>query len=85
MFELLFLGMILIMGGLLILKVLFLLLGLIFTGVGFFLKIILTVVFCVIFFPLAATVLGVVFSGGFFIVLMILIGLGALVGEKNPG
>jgi len=83
MFELMILAFVLIFGGVFILKVLFFLLGLVFTGVGFFLKVILTVVFGVLLFPIGAAVLGVLFSSGFFFVLVVLMGIGALLGERK--
>ena len=85
MFELLFIAFLLLFGGLFILKALFFLLGMIFAGVGVLLKVILAVVFGVIFFPVGAAVLGVVFSGGFLVFLLIATALGALFSDRNRG
>lgn len=79
MFELIFLAFLFIFGGIFILKFLFFFLGLIFSGIGLFIKIILTIVFAVLLFPLGATLLGVLFSGGFILLLLGFISIGALV------
>ncbi len=79
MFELLFLGFVFVLGGVLLLKSFFFILGLIFTSVGFAVKIIFTVLFGVILLPL-----GTLFSAGFFITVLVLIGLGALIRERKP-
>jgi hypothetical protein len=84
MFELLFLAFLFIFGGIFILKFLFFFLGLLFSGIGLFIKIILTVVVAVLLFSLGATLLGatllgVLFSGGFILLLLGFISIGALV------
>jgi hypothetical protein len=84
MFELLFCGLVIFMGGMLILKVLFFLLGLIFAGLGFFIKILLAAVCCILLFPVGVLVLGTVFSGGFLVFVLGAVGLAALMSEKKP-
>ncbi len=79
MFELLFLALIVITGGVLMLKVLFFLLGLVFTSVGFFLKILVTGIFGLLLLPL-----GALFSGGFLFIIAAFIALGALIRERAP-
>ena len=79
MFELFFLGVLVIGGAVFLLKLLFSLLGLVFAGVGIVLKMVLT-----LFFGLFLLPLGAVFSGGFFITVLVLLGLGLLIREKKP-
>lgn len=79
MFELAFLAFLFIFGGIFILKFLFFFLGLLFSGIGLFIKIILTVVVGVLLFPVGATLLGVIFSGGFILLLLGFISVGALI------
>jgi len=83
MIELTFLALLVIFTGIFILKFLFFILGLIFTSVGLFLKVILTLVFGLILFPLGTAALGVLFSGGFIVFLLIFMGFGALISEKK--
>lgn len=79
MFEIVFLAFLLICGGLFVLKCLFFLIGLLFSGIGLFIKVILTVIVAVLLFPVGATVLGVLFSGGLIVLLLGIITVGALV------
>lgn len=79
MFELAFLAFLFIFGGIFILKGLFFLLGLLFSGIGLFIKIILAVVVAVVLFPVGAALLGFIFSGGFILLLLGFIAVGALV------
>lgn len=78
MFEIIFLAFLFIFGGIFFLKCLFFLLGLAFSGIGLFIKIILALVFTVVLFPLGATLLGVLFSGGFIVLFLAFISIGAL-------
>jgi len=83
--ELIVLALLVMFSGIFVLKFLFFILGLIFAGVGFFLKLILTIVFAVLLFPLGAAALGVLFSGGFVVLLIVFMGFGALIGENKRG
>ncbi|MDA3958326.1 hypothetical protein [Oceanispirochaeta sp.] len=83
MIELMLLAFIIIFSGIFVLKFLFFVLALLFSGVGFFLKLVLTLVFCVLIFPLGLALLGVLFSGGGLVFLLIIMGLGALISEKK--
>jgi hypothetical protein len=83
MIELMVLAFIIIFSGIFVLKFLFFVLALLFSGVGFFLKLVLTLVFCVLIFPLGLALLGVLFSGGGLVFLLIIMGLGALISEKK--
>lgn len=84
MFELIFLGVLLLMGGVLTIKILLFLLGLIFVSAGFLFKFLFTLVFGIFLFPLVALVFGTVFSGGFLLFILLLTGLLTLLSEKRP-
>lgn len=78
MFELTFLALFFIFGGILALKLLFFLVGFLFSGIGILVKIILTTVLIVVLFPFGAAVLGVLFSGGLALLLVAFVSIGAL-------